>query len=214
MSFENLVVVAFGDSITEGLGFPAGFDNWTNIVEKRYGMKLINAGVGGNTSLQGIMRMDEDVLSHKPDHVLINFGMNDHVMEERNKPQVNKEIYTENLTNMVKRIKEIGANPILTTPNYIIEGDASKYYYSRHAAEFYYDVKGAQAWLDGYADIVRTVSEETGASLIDLRLECEKYDRYDFLRSLKNSDAADGTHLSAIGAVVYAQMVCGYFDRL
>lgn len=78
-------IVAFGDSITAGEGITAGADRWTDIIKNRFNLELINSGVSGNTSTQGLERIEKDVLIHKPDIVLINFGMNDKSMEERNK---------------------------------------------------------------------------------------------------------------------------------
>jgi lysophospholipase L1-like esterase len=213
MRIYGAKVVAFGDSITAGEGIPEGHPNWTDLLKNRFNLKLINSGIGGNTSSQGLERLDKDVLSHKPDFVLINFGMNDHVMEEKNKPKVAIKLFEENILEILNKVKGIGAEPILVTTSYIIEGDKNQYYYSRHNPAYYEEVGGAQAWLDKYIEIVRKISVITNTPIIDMRKACENYDRYDFLRSLKNNEIADGVHLNVVGASVYAQVIGDYLER-
>lgn len=69
-------VVAFGDSLTEGVGAAA---------ERSYPAQLaamihepvINAGVRGDTAQQALKRLERDVLAHRPRLVLITLGGND-----------------------------------------------------------------------------------------------------------------------------------------
>jgi len=83
LSREALTVVAFGDSVTFGAHMQAG-DTYPEqlqvLLDTRYGpgvATVINAGIGGNTSGAGPARLERDVLAHKPDIVLVNFGLND-----------------------------------------------------------------------------------------------------------------------------------------
>jgi lysophospholipase L1-like esterase len=74
-------VVAFGDSITHGAAFPEE-ERWTAVVETRlrregHPCRVCNAGIGGNTTAQGLARMEQDVLAHAPMLVLVEFGFND-----------------------------------------------------------------------------------------------------------------------------------------
>ncbi len=57
---------------------------WPRLLQRRLnraptGMRceVINAGVGGNTSREGLARLDKDALRHDPDLVLVQFGGND-----------------------------------------------------------------------------------------------------------------------------------------
>lgn len=213
MKIQGAKVVAFGDSITAGEGVPKGCKNWTDVLKERFSLKFINSGIGGNTTSQAIERIDRDMLSHKPDFVLINFGMNDHVMEEKNKPKVELKLYEKNISEIINKVKCIGAEPILITTNYIIEGNENKYYYSRHNPSYYDDVGGAQAWLDKYIDKVRNISAVMNVPIIDIRKVCENYDRYEFLRSLKNDKIDDGVHPHLLGISVYAQVIGDYLER-
>lgn len=203
----NSKLVAFGDSITEGNSSLNDNNNWTDIITSRFNLKLINSGVSGETSTQGISRIKESVFDHKPDFVVINFGMNDKTLIGKNKPKVDIVTYKNNITQIVTGVKAIGAVPILVTTNFVIEGDRNTYYYSRHDSDFYLDVDGAQCWLDKYIQVIRDLGKELDVHVVDIRTECEKYDRYDFLRSLKNCNETDGVHPSKLGAEVYAKSI-------
>lgn len=206
-------LVAFGDSITAGEGIPEGSKNWTDLISAAFNLKLLNAGIGGNTSSQGLLRMERDVLSHSPDFVTICFGMNDHCMVEKGIPRVSLSVFRENINEMVKKVRSINAVPILITTNYIIEGSEKEYYYSRHDKTFYEQAGGAQAWLDRYIDQVRKIALENNTELIDIRKICDLYDPYDFLRTLKNSNTDDGVHPYNLGAAVYAENIISYFKE-
>jgi len=105
----------------------------------------------------------------------------------------------------------VGAIPVLVTVNYIIEGDATQYYYNRHPASYYSHVGGAQAWLDSYIQIVRNVAAAKGTDLVDVRAACDSYVRTNFLRSLNNGAADDdGVHPYIIGSNVYTQLIGDY----
>jgi len=68
---QPLKVVFIGDSITY---------HWEKLATLVPGS--INAGVGGETTVQMLARFDRDVLSHKPDVVVIEGGVNDLVSME------------------------------------------------------------------------------------------------------------------------------------
>src|SRR5690554_5030310 len=46
---------------------------------QREKMEVINAGIGGNTSGQLLERIEEDVIGHRPDLVIVMVGTNDMV---------------------------------------------------------------------------------------------------------------------------------------
>jgi lysophospholipase L1-like esterase len=67
-------IVFFGDSFTWG-GYGGNFVNV--IAHKRPEHEIINAGVGGDTVVNLLRRLDEDVLAHEPDGVFVMVGGND-----------------------------------------------------------------------------------------------------------------------------------------
>jgi acyl-CoA thioesterase-1 len=74
------VIVAFGDSLTAGLGlpvdeaYPAILEN--RLVKARYAYRVVNAGVSGDTTAGGLRRINW-VLRNKPDLVILELGAND-----------------------------------------------------------------------------------------------------------------------------------------
>ena len=74
------VIVAFGDSLTAGYGTDAG-NSYPDFLERDleqqgYHYHVVNAGISGNTTKDGVARLDE-VLEQKPQVVIVAFGGND-----------------------------------------------------------------------------------------------------------------------------------------
>ena len=56
---------------------------WREMLQQKYPearLELINSGISGDTTLDGLARLDWSVLSYEPDLVTINFGINDCVL--------------------------------------------------------------------------------------------------------------------------------------
>ncbi|MGC2298448.1 MAG: arylesterase [Acidobacteriaceae bacterium] len=74
------VIVCFGDSITAGYGVAPGRaypDDLQNDLDSRgYHYKVVNSGISGNTSKDGVDRL-KDVLRLRPAIVIVEFGGND-----------------------------------------------------------------------------------------------------------------------------------------
>ena len=81
---EELVVAFFGGSITQG-SLASSVGNcyahlFFEMLSERYPkarFTYVNAGIGGTGSYYGAMRLDEDLLSHRPDLVVLDFSVND-----------------------------------------------------------------------------------------------------------------------------------------
>ena len=107
----NVTIVAFGDSITAGFAVRHGFTVfWKEMLQKKYPdarIKLINSGISGNTTLDGLARLDWDVLAYEPDLVTINFGINDAALG------IDLEEFQLNLRQMIMRIRAGPGSEIL-----------------------------------------------------------------------------------------------------
>ncbi len=107
----NVTIVAFGDSITAGFAVRRGFTVfWKEMLQKKYPdatIKLINAGDSGNTTIDGLARLDWDVLAYEPDLVTINFGINDAALG------IGLDDFLLNLRQMIMRIRAGPASEIL-----------------------------------------------------------------------------------------------------
>lgn len=69
-------MVCHGDSLTEAADLDKNY-TWPNRVENRLNLKIINSGIGGDTSGGLLGRFYDDVVRHQPDLVVILGGTND-----------------------------------------------------------------------------------------------------------------------------------------
>ena len=75
--------VAFGDSLTEGYGASEG-NNYPALLGSRLGVRIINKGRSGDTTAEGLTRVEE-VLQLQPRVVLLCLGGNDSLNQESKK---------------------------------------------------------------------------------------------------------------------------------
>ena len=71
---KNQTIVAFGDSLVEGVGATPGND-FVSLVERTLRVDIINKGKSGDTTAHGLARIDE-VLVEDPGIVILLLGGN------------------------------------------------------------------------------------------------------------------------------------------
>lgn len=69
-------IVCHGDSLTEAADVEKNL-TWTALVENHLNVKVINSGIGGDTTAGLVGRFYPDVVRHQPNIVLILAGTND-----------------------------------------------------------------------------------------------------------------------------------------
>lgn len=69
-------IIAFGDSLTEGVGASRGND-YVSLLSRKIVEPIMNAGRAGDTTLEGLIRLERDVLSKNPRIVILLLGGND-----------------------------------------------------------------------------------------------------------------------------------------
>lgn len=74
---ENSTIVCFGDSLTYGHGANSETESWPALLQKRVKIPVINSGKNDDTTEDGILRFDKDVIFHNPAVVIFDFGGND-----------------------------------------------------------------------------------------------------------------------------------------
>lgn len=98
-------VVAFGDSLIEGVGASPEKD-FVSQLSKKIGEPIINLGISGNTTAQGLARVDR-ITEYKPKVVLVLLGGNDYLQK------VPKEETFRNLELIISKIQATGAVVVL-----------------------------------------------------------------------------------------------------
>ncbi len=71
------VILALGDSITRGTPYVASDKTYPAQLQAMLGRTVINAGVGGARSRDGVARINDLLQRYKPGYVLIMYGAND-----------------------------------------------------------------------------------------------------------------------------------------
>jgi lysophospholipase L1-like esterase len=103
---DSVNVVAFGDSLSLGVGATAGND-YVSILERRAQINIINESVAGDTTEEALARLERDVLDREPDIVILFLGGND-ILE-----LVPLTETLANLETMIDEIQDVGATVIL-----------------------------------------------------------------------------------------------------
>ena len=104
------VIVAFGDSLTAGLGVPADQTYPARLGERLrregYDYKVVNAGVSGDTTAGGLRRVDW-ALRLKPEIVILELGVNDALRGQK------LTSVRANLEQLVTRFQDAGARVLV-----------------------------------------------------------------------------------------------------
>jgi lysophospholipase L1-like esterase len=154
MDHDPLTIVAFGDSITLAGRQPED-RRWPEIVRRSLAdrlsdreIRVINAGGGGNTSREGLQRIDQDVCSHAPDIVTVQFGGNDATPEPER--HVSPGEFRDNLAQIHARVSHGSAcrTALLTFPPLIDE------WHAWNGHEFFSHDGGINAYIHRYRNAV------------------------------------------------------------
>ena len=211
---KSLRIVAFGDSITNGMS-PAGMketDTFRDIARRELSEKIgakvevVNAGINGDIVTLAIERLKRDVLDRKPDIVTIMFGGNEagFYRPETNgfadTPRVSRDEFKAALNKIVDRIQAARITVVLMTCPPMTE----RYWgmklepYQKHGINFL---------VKDYAQAMRDVAEEKRVELIDVyRAFQQKPKTLDYF--------PDGLHPDARGHRVIADLLVERLARV
>jgi lysophospholipase L1-like esterase len=199
-----ITIVFMGDSITFGQCVDPVF-RWANSVSDRLlrmyletpiNIHLMNRGVSGETSRQGLERFPGDVQNAHPDIMTLQFGLNDCNcwLSDRGQARVSEKAFRANLIEMISRARLFGAKQIILSNNHRTV---------RHkmmlSGERYEDANAR------YSGIIHEVSEETGVTFCDIRKAFEPFSEPELEDLL--IPYPDQLHLSATGNRVYEDAI-------
>ncbi len=183
-------VVFFGDSITEQGAKPGGYIMRMKDALTQKGMAsqydLIGAGVSGNKVYDLYLRMDDDVLSVKPDIVVIFIGVNDVWHKVSSGTGTDADKFERFYAAIINKLLDQHIRLILCTPAVIGEKN-----------DFTNQQDGD---LNAYSQIVRNLAQKYKCGLVDLR---EIFHNYELKNNPGNKDrgilTADRVHLNDDG---------------
>tara|TARA_B110000967_G_C18833483_1_gene535330 strand:- start:284 stop:886 length:603 start_codon:yes stop_codon:yes gene_type:complete len=103
---SDTVVMAFGDSLTSGHGV-SDEASYPSILQNLLSCEVINAGISGQDTNQGLRRLPDELEAHQPDLVILCMGGND-LLRKQSETQTQK-----NLKEMIELSRAAGANVVL-----------------------------------------------------------------------------------------------------
>ena len=168
------LIIAFGDSTTAPR---EGVRTYSQILadELQIGgvpVRIINAGILGNTTRDARQRFVRDVLAHKPDIVILQFGINDSAVDVWKNPpaeysRVPLDEYQNNLRHFIRESRAGGSRVVMMTPN--------RLHWTPKLIELYgkppYDPAssdGMNPILRSYVQAMTEVAGELAVELIDV----------------------------------------------
>lgn len=122
-------------------------------------VSILNAGVAGDRAPTALVRLERDVIAHKPHICVVNFCLNDlsETVEE----------YVSALREIFTRLRDAGIAPILLTPsmlNTYVHPDTIPMYKEFAAVTAAWHQSGH---MDAYVDAARTLAGELGIPVAD-----------------------------------------------
>jgi acyl-CoA thioesterase I len=169
-----VTLVAFGDSVTMGYTASGVIEHENTyharvrrMLHQAYPMLVvnaINAGVAGGQAPSGLKRFDRDVLCHRPDILLIAFGLND-----AHRYQEGMQAFKDTLTEFITLARAAGTRwPVLITPPFMANADNIRVSDTdrRHVPAILKATHSGS--LDTYAQAVRDIGAQTSTPVADV----------------------------------------------
>lgn len=180
---EPATIVTFGDSTTATRGPLVVYSMILakELPQQGLPVKVINAGIGGNTTQNAIARFEKDVLAKQPDLVVIQFGINDSAVDVWKDPpakasRVSQKQYEANLRSLIDQLQQRDIKVILMTSNSLRWIPRIKKLYGKPPYDPD-DPQGFNLFLKDYAQSVREIAREKQVPLVDIYAAFEEFDK-------------------------------------
>ena len=225
---DRYTIVVYGDSIARGVIYDEEkqkhsllLESFTNLLRVHLKGVVYNAAKFGSTIVEGLHRLQDDVLKRKPDIVLIEFGGNDcdyhwdRIVENPSggfQPNTNCSTFYDLLSGLVKKLDSMKIVPVLVS---LPPLDPDKYFRwishnsdqaGKNILQFIGNVSHIYSWHERYNAAILRVAEETRTRLIDIRSAFLQKDDYTKLICM------DGIHPNREGHKVIADKILQYIQ--
>ncbi len=207
-------LILFGDSICFGQGISL-HKGWGPRLSARLSeiaaargreVLVINAAVNGATTRQALERMPYEIQSHRPEMLLVQFGMNDcnHWETDGGHPRVSPAAFKANLHEIIARASVFGARRVFLNANHPTTRDDKPL---PHAAITY------EQSNQRYNQLIREVAAETVPRTVLSDMQ-QAFDAVCPDRQHRGSLLlADGLHLSERGHDLYFETLAPRIER-
>jgi len=193
--------ICFGQLVSHHLTWTSALSlRLSNVINTSHEVLIQNASVNGNTTRQALERMSYDISSHRPDILLIQFGMNDsnYWATDFGLPRVSELAFEANLLEIAERAAVCGVKQIFMATNHpSLRGEFAHIKSIRHSDS-----------NRQYNKIIRNVVEKARSCGLNVVLVDNEKFWYETIE--KNSDRTfddfilpDGIHLSENGHRLY-----------
>jgi lysophospholipase L1-like esterase len=196
-------VVFFGDSITQQGAQPGGY-----IVKMKEALEktgrgsdfdLIGAGIGGNKVYDLYLRMDDDVLSQKPDVVVIWIGVNDVWHKASAGTGTDPDKFEKFYVAIINKLLDRHIKVFLCTPAVI--GEKTDF------------TNMQDGDLNAYSQTIRSLAQKFHCGLVDFR---ELFHNYELKNNPTNKESGiltrDRVHLNEAGNQLVADKMWEALD--
>lgn len=205
-------LVCFGDSVTEVSGEPEG-SKWPTRLQfaldtwQPGGYRVFNRGVSGNTSAQGLERIDAQVLPFLPGWVVVAFGGNDaNVRPHRHTPRVGLREFESNLAEIHRLITCAGGKPAYMAIHLPLPDERTK------AQGRKYDQGNGRTYAENFApyrQALLRLARKHGAPSLDLEAALKKASL-----TAAHLVCSDGIHLTTDGNAFYGETIFAWLKTV
>ena len=176
----NVTIAFLGDSVTHGCFagatphefYDKDYAYHTNVAAILHHLypnmpvNIINAGISGGNAPHGYERLERDVLCHKPDLVVVCFGLND-----SGGPL---DAYTTALDNIFKKLNEEGIEAIFMTPNMVCTEVNPRTPEAVAGVAKSCSINQTTGVMDKFMDAAREVAAKNGVKVCDCYAKWKK----------------------------------------
>lgn len=168
---------------------------------------VINSGVPNENTRHLLQRVNADVLAHHPELVTIMIGANDTI---ESTDLVPLEEYRDNLSQLVKQIKNAGIEVMLLTLPLCYE----PYLYTRHAQENYAGMS-PNTRIIAINHFIHQIAAQASCHIVDISYYFDKLgrigeDELSLVMNIINNGETDGVHPTANGYRLIASLIHQY----